>query len=68
MRTPMKELVIHMTPDRSKKPCDCDPLSLCASSDCVHTIIRTWDELVRLLDEAPHMLADVRIHEAEEVR
>lgn len=60
---PNDELLIHSV---KGAPCDCDVLSMCYNSSCVHTIVKTWDELVALLKDIPHMRSDIRVRRSEE--
>jgi hypothetical protein len=57
------ELIIHSV---KGAPCDCDVLSTCFNSDCVHTVVKTWDELVALLKDVPHMRSEIRIRTSKE--
>jgi hypothetical protein len=58
---------ILLTQVRGFKVCDCPPLSTCANSTRVDTLLRSWEELVQQLEETPHMVvADIKVRESAE--
>ena len=51
------ELLAHSV--RGSSVCNCDMFSTCASMSDVYTSVRSWEELIQLMKDTPHMVTVV---------
>lgn len=52
--TSTKEILLSLA--RGNVVCGCGTMSTCATAERVDTILRSWEELIDLLEDAPHMV------------